>query len=102
MSGATHVLLAATLELAVPLCIADLRAAGGPREEDRERARRFADELASHGDELLYRSREKGGSAALFAELARALAVLAWQPGGVRFAGLRWEVTEEGHTSCLA
>jgi hypothetical protein len=53
-----------------------------------------ADEIASHGDDLQF-----GGKhcAPTFAALARGLAVLAHQPGGVSFAGLHWCVGSGHH-----
>lgn len=75
-----------TLQLAVPLHIDELR-----NRDDQQRiavARRCADVVASHGDDLQY-----GGKrcAAAFNALALGLAAAAYQPGGVTFAQtLHW------------
>jgi hypothetical protein len=78
-------LLKASLEAAVPLEIASMRELdGGLRRHLVERLRPLMQEGA---DEMLY-----GGPlcARAFAVYARALAVLAFQPGGVTFGGLHW------------
>jgi hypothetical protein len=68
--------LAGYLDVAMPLALALLRARGGPRPADLERARAFAQELAAHGDELLFRARDSRPGRP--AGLAHALAVLAF------------------------
>jgi hypothetical protein len=89
------VLLQAALETAVPLALAELERRGGPDATDWQAAQAYAATLAEKGDQLLYRSRE---TAAVFAGLVRALAVLAFAPGGVRLLGLHWErPTPEEH-----
>ena len=61
------------------------------------------DEIAAHGDILLYGGGKRGEVAAVFNHLARALAVGALVPGGVTFAGRSWcvglpaEVTDAEH-----
>jgi hypothetical protein len=100
------------LLFAVPLEIATLRARGGPTDTDHEACRQFAwidgeeippdpdDEteclpmrrhrsvIGEQGDTMLY-----GGpnQVRLLADLARVIAVLAFQPGGIRFGGQHWE-----------
>jgi hypothetical protein len=86
-------LLLLTLEVAVPLRIAEFRAQGGPTEADLASARAFGIELASRGDVLLFGGK-KGEAAEMFNRAARALAVLAYCPGGVRFAGAHWAAEE--------
>lgn len=83
-------LLAIVMSAAVPLRIAELRAAGGPSEDDISRARSFAHTLAEEGDTLQFGGR-KGRAAELFNSLAHALAVLSFCPGGVTFCGQRYE-----------
>lgn len=56
----------------------------------------IADLIAAHGDDLLFGGRH---CASTFAAVARALACLAWQPGGVTFAGLHCCAR---HDLCLA
>jgi len=74
------------LQAAVPLHIAQLRSL--PDALAVAAAGRFAEQLGSHGDDLMF-----GGThcADTFNTLAAALAVLAFQPGGVDFAGLHFQ-----------
>lgn len=90
MSGATGALLAAFLGAAVPLLLAELRAQGGPGAADWDRARAFGRILGPRGDLLLYRSTKPGETARLANDLAHAIAVLAFVPGGVRVFGQHW------------
>ena len=76
------------LEVAVPLKIADLRTY--PEDQRMVMARQAGQYIASHGDDLMFRSK-KGKSAEAFNQLATGLAALAFCPGGVSFAGMRWE-----------
>ena len=82
------------LDLAVAMALLDLRARGGPTDADRERAGEFALRLGEKGDVLLFGGK-RGEAGALAAELARHLAVLAYQPGGVRLFGRHWTAEEE-------
>lgn len=82
--------LAIAVSAAVPLLILEYRAAGGPTDDDRERARRAAQVVAEKGDVLQYRGRS-GEAAAVFNALVDGLAVLAFCPGGVRFCGHHFE-----------
>lgn len=82
-------LLRVALSAAVPLRMAELRAAGSITDQDVERVRGYAQVMAEHGDDLLYR--RKGETAARFNQLADALAVMAYLPGGVTFLGLHFE-----------
>lgn len=86
---AKHALLTSTLACAVPLWIEQFR----PLTDDARLAiaRVSGQEIAEHGDIILYRSKKKGETAAAFNHLARGLAVLAFAPGGVTFAGLHFE-----------
>lgn len=52
-------------------------------------------QVAAHGDDLQYGGRH---CAATFAHLAKGLAALAYQPGGVTFAGAHWCV--HPHPGC--
>jgi hypothetical protein len=79
------------LEAAVLLRIAQLRKHGGPTAVDFEQARAFSQTLAEKGDVLMYGSKKKGEAAALFNQLAGALSVMAFVPGGVTFAGYHFE-----------
>jgi hypothetical protein len=83
-------LLSAHLSFAVPFAIAEMRECGGPTESDREFVAAFGQILAEKGDVLLYGGR-KGEATELVNQLVRALAVLAYQPGGVSVFGLSFE-----------
>jgi hypothetical protein len=96
-------LLRSALSVAVPLRIAELLAL-----DDDDRAftvdawrQAAVQPITERGDLLLYgcgKSRsERGKSAQTFNHLARALAALAFHPGGVRFAGRHWCALEHHH-----
>lgn len=77
--------------VAVPLRLIELERSGGPSEADLEFCRTYANELAEHGDDLLFKSKVPGRSAELFNGLARALSIMAFCPGGVRVFGSWWK-----------
>jgi hypothetical protein len=79
------------LEVGVPLRMHEIKSRKGPHDFDLARCREFAPVLASKGDVLLFRSKNKGETGELMARLIDALAVLACVPGGVDFLGLHWE-----------
>lgn len=83
-------LLAATLEIAVPLWIE--RVVTYPEELRLERARECAQVVAEKGDIIQFRSKKNGESAAAFNKLAEGIACAAFQPGGITFLGGHWEV----------
>jgi hypothetical protein len=81
------------LEAAVPLHILDAQ-----HRTDEQRvaaANDLGTVIGSHGDDLIYGGRH---CAATFNALARGLALLAYQPGGVDFAGHHWCTTP--HEGC--
>lgn len=88
-------LLLLSLQIAVPLKIAEIRAKGGPNDFQWEWARDFADELGERGDVLQFKGQRKGETATIFSRFAFALAIMAFVPGGVKFAGLHFEATVE-------
>lgn len=47
--------------------------------------------LANHGDDLLFRSRERGQTAKVFNAVAKGVAVLSFWPNGVEFCGMRFQ-----------
>ena len=47
--------------------------------------------VAEHGDNILFRAKKKGDSAAAFNALAEAIAILSFVPGGVTLFGSHWE-----------
>jgi hypothetical protein len=83
-------LLATTLEVAVPLRIAEYRAQGATHIHEDVR-RQLVEMIAAHGDDIIYKSKKPGGTADAFNALARALALLSFAPGGVTFLGIHWE-----------
>jgi hypothetical protein len=83
-------LLRLSVQLSVPLIIDDLRRQGGPNNFQWDWVRDFADELAARGDILQFKG-ERGETAIIFNRFAYALAILAFLPGGVRFAEMHFE-----------
>lgn len=96
MSEHTNFLLMLHVEAMVPLAIADYQQKGGPSDLDRERARmQYPDLIGSHGDNLLYQGKT---TAKVIGALVDGLAILAFCPGGITFAGLHFEVAREQET----
>lgn len=89
MSEQTDFLLKLHLSAVVPLMIADLSEQGGISDWQLERVKGHALYLGEHGDAILYRV--KGETAKAMNVLCECLAVLAFAPGGVKFAGLHFE-----------
>ncbi|MEU4570798.1 hypothetical protein [Micromonospora sp. NPDC023956] len=88
------------LEAAVQLHMLTL-APMNPKVRDRILARwaaDAADQVASKGDILQFRSKKAGESAEVFNHLAKGLTALAHQPGGVTAFGRHWCVD---HQQCL-
>lgn len=83
--------LGIALATAVPLHIWELEAAGGPSADDLASLPDISRLLAEQGDNLLFKSKKPGETARLFNETARALAILAFSPGGVTAFGQHWE-----------
>lgn len=99
----TESLLRDALAAGVPLAMADLEKTGGPLERDIDEARAFGETIATEGADILFRSRKRGVTAALVTRLIRALAVLAFSPGGVTVAGLYFDAGRpdaEGNICC--
>jgi hypothetical protein len=94
MADFTEDLMLISLRLAVPMHIEEIR--GWSVEERVRVARLCVDEIGSHGDILQYGSKKRGEAAEVYNALARALAIGAYQPGGIDFAGQHWEVDPEG------
>jgi hypothetical protein len=82
-------LLKSALSCAVPLWIEGLR--GTSFDERQAFAVNAANIIAEKGDLILFKSKKKGESAAAFNALAKAIAVLAYQPGGVTSFGMHFE-----------
>lgn len=81
-----------TLAFAVPLWIWQLR--DRTPEQRAAIGRRCAQEVASHGDTLMFGGK-RDEPAKVFNALAEGLAAAAYQPGGVDFAGKHWCVDHE-------
>lgn len=60
-----------------------------------QRARICSQEIAEHGDNILYRSKKKGESAVAFNRLAEGIACLVFVAGGVTIFGLHFEAKKE-------
>ncbi len=86
-------LLKTTLSVAVPLWIGRLRSK--PMGYILERAQACGQEIAEHGDLILFRSKKKGQTAEAFNRLAEGLACMSFVPGGVMFLGVRWEAKRD-------
>lgn len=84
--------LVAALSVAVPLLIAEYRAGpgGGPSGRDRARVSATAGLISGSSDGMLFRGDKPGHAMKVFNAVADALAVLAFCPGGVSFAGEHW------------
>lgn len=92
--AAQHVpALLPTLDAAVPLKILDL--AHCSAHDLTVLAMQAVEQIAAHGDALMYRS-QPGATAEAMKHLIRGLAVLAYCPGGVTFAGRHWCATDQG------
>lgn len=102
IQGTNGELLRFSLILGVPNAMRDLHLQGGPLERDWESARTFAETLATQGDNLLYKSKKKGETAALMAQLIRALAVMAYVPGGVTAWGLHFDAGTPDNPDAMA
>ncbi len=88
--------LVATLGLAVPLWIWELRIYTDKQRA--ARANRCAGIVAEQGDILQFGSTKTGRVARAFNALAEGLACAAYLPGGVTFAGRHWCTN---HQACL-
>lgn len=86
---ATIALLEATLSCAVPLHAEEMKRV--PYEELVKRAHEYAQIVGEKGDVIQFKSKTKGATAEAFNALAKALAVLSFSPGGVRFMGMHFE-----------
>lgn len=92
--------IAIFMEAVVPLHIATLRRRGGPTAQEHERIKAFGFDFGSYADRLFTtepprpatREAERApGTDEVLSELAFALAVASFQPGGVKFWGLHFE-----------
>ena len=98
-----EILLATSLDAAVPLWMLRIQAEAWAWETIAQTAREAAQVIAEKGDVLQFGGKPAGGAASAFNALAKGLACLAFCPGGVQFLGRRWEVTSQSdHADCAA
>ena len=117
-----EMLLPALLPFAVEMQMLNMHCKGGPTEADWQRAREWGkhasegpdqqegdpDTFVPHprlgladGSDLLYAPQSgKGATATMFNELAFALSVMAFAPGGVHFMGMGWHSVADEAESC--
>ena len=88
-------LLQTSMQMAVPLHIMRLQEKGGPDKQDMERAQAISDKLGEREDILLFGGGRQGECAEMFNETARAIAVLAFCPGGITIFGSHFEAKDE-------
>lgn len=84
------VALPPTLSLAIYIEVINIQRLGYISDEMLEEARKTAEIIANHGDILLY-DKKSGEASKIFAKLARAIACLAFSPGGVEIFGMKFE-----------
>ena len=95
--GATDALTAkartmgAILEILLDVAVQQMEARGGPVEEDYAYSRQIGEELAGSGDALMFGG-ATGGTRTGTGRIARALAPMAWHPGGLALGGRVWRV----------
>lgn len=91
---ADRALLTGMLQIAVPLAIGEMR--GWSEEARLAKAAEYGQVIVGeNGSDILFRSEKKGETAKAFNALARALAALAYHPGGVTFMGQHWCVNHD-------
>lgn len=83
-------LLQLTLQTAVPLWINELQDKRWDHIQN-SRIPYIVDQIASHGDNILYCGKTKGDTAKAFNALAEGIAILSFCPGGVKVFGGHWE-----------
>ena len=79
-----------SLQCAVPLFIAEIKQMGYIPPSCQNLVNEIADILTSEGDVLLY-GETKGKPAQIFNKLAKAIAFMAFQPGGISILGMHFE-----------
>ena len=80
-------LLVIHIQTVVPLTIMGIISSGGLTDSHIRKAQEYANVIAEKGDLILFKSKKKRGSAEAIHALCYGLAVLAFCPGGVTFAG---------------
>lgn len=95
--GATDALTAkartmgAILEILLDVAVQQMEARGGPVEADYAYSRQIGEQLAGSGDALMFGG-ATGGTRAGTGQIARALAPVAWHPGGLALGGRVWRM----------
>ena len=84
-------MLPIAMAAAVLLYVMQLQEKGGPDADDMKQAQAVSDKLGERGDVLLFGGGKKGECAEMFNETARAIAVLAFCPGGIDIFGQHFE-----------
>lgn len=93
------------LALMVPLCIIELARKGGPTDEDLAQVKADAWDLAEGGDQIIcfgeLPEKQKAAARKLRLKMARAVAIGAFFPGGIKIFGLAFDARamhgEMGH-----
>lgn len=92
-TGKANSLLNIALECSVSIRILEWKSKGNPQKEDFDRlkSKNLSQVLGEKGDVLLYGGGKKGEAAAIFNDLAEAIALLSFLPGGIEIFGSHWE-----------
>ena len=83
--------LGTALSVAVPLRIDEWKRKGGPAQADFEEIQdNCLEKLMERGDILLYGGGNKGECANIFNQVANAIAIMSFLPGGIKIFGRMW------------
>lgn len=93
-------LLKTSLSAAVPLWI--LQFQDRPWQEVMAIAKESSQEIAEHGDIIMFKGPKRGQTAQAFNALAKGIAALAFVPGGVKFLGMHFEAKHRGEAVAVA
>jgi hypothetical protein len=87
-------LLTISLSAAVPLRIMKLIRDGGPSEADFERIKSYQEDLTTRGSDLYFRNTKNNATATRFNQVADAIAVMSFLPGGITTFGMHFDGNE--------
>ena len=79
------------LQPAIMLRIMELKAKGGPSEEDYKSLPAISQLLGEKGDLLMFKGKKAGESAEVFNQVVRGIAILAFAPGGITIFGEHYD-----------